>query len=167
MFSPKALTALLAVVIASAACYGGSPGSAPLSAEDAAAIRQVMEQDFTQFMMTDDWENLGGLMKEDAVIMVFGEPEAKGKAVILEALERNWGPLNMTKFDQASTMIDGRGDLAYARGTYSLAVEIEGAPRITDEGKYLVILEKQPDGTWLLSTINYSRNAAKPAVEGM
>jgi ketosteroid isomerase-like protein len=44
-------------------------------------------------------------------------------------------------------------------------VEIEGVPRITDEGKYLVIFEKQPDGTWLMSTINYSRNTAKPTVE--
>ena len=165
MFSPKTLTSLLAVVVASAACYGGGQGAGQLSDQDVAAIRQVMEQDFTQYMIADDWENLGGLMKDDAVIMVFGEPEAQGKGVILEALERNWGLLTLTKFEQVSTKIDGRGDLAYARGTYSLAVEVEGAPRITDAGKYLVILEKQADGAWLISTINYSRNAAKPTVE--
>jgi len=167
MFSPKTLTSLLAVVVASAACYGGGQGAAKLSDQDVAAINKVMEQDFTQYMMADDWQSLGGLMKADAVIMVFGEPEAHGSSVILEALERNWGVLDMTKFEQVNTKVDGRSDLAYARGTYSLAVEMEGVPRISDTGKYLVILEKQADGAWLMSTINYSRNAAKPTVEDM
>ncbi|KPK62168.1 MAG: hypothetical protein AMS21_08045 [Gemmatimonas sp. SG8_38_2] len=167
MFSPKILTSLLAIVACSAACYGGGQGADALSEQDVAAIAQITEEQFTQYMIADDWENLGNLMKDDVVLMSFGVPEVQGKEVILEALERNWGLLPLTKFEQRNTKIDGRGDLAYARGTYSLAVEIEGSPRISDEGKFLVIFEKQADGAWLMSTVNYSRNTAKPTVEEM
>jgi len=167
MFSPNRLANVLTIVIASAACYAGSQGAGPLSEQDVSAIDQIMEQKFTQYMIADDWENLGKLMKDDVVLMSFGVPEVQGKDVILEALDRNWGLLPLTKFEQKNTKIDGRADLAYARGTYSLAVEIEDAPRISDEGKYLMIFEKQADGAWLISTINYSRNSDKPTVEKM
>jgi ketosteroid isomerase-like protein len=39
-------------------------------------------------------------------------------------------------------------------------------PEIRDQGKYLMILEKQPDGSWLVSTASYSRNIARPEVQG-
>ncbi len=165
MISPKALATIFTVIVAGSACYGGGQGAGQLSEQDVAAIRRFTEQELTEAMIADDWETLGKNMKDDAVLMSFGVPEVHGKALILDVLERNWGLLELTKFEQKSTKIDGRGDLAYARGQYSLAVEIEGVPRITDEGKYLMIFEKQPDGAWLMSTINYSRNTAKPTVE--
>ena len=47
--------------------------------------------------------------------------------------------------------IDGRGDLAFARGTYSWTVRVgEGEP-VSDTGKWLTIGRRQADGTWLLS----------------
>ncbi len=46
---------------------------------------------------------------------------------------------------------DGVGDLAYDRGSYSVTVSIEGMPEpLTDAGKYVVLLRKQTDKSWLI-----------------
>ncbi len=47
--------------------------------------------------------------------------------------------------------IDGRGDLAFARGTYSWTVRIGDGEPVADHGKWLTIWREQADGTWLLS----------------
>ena len=154
---------LLAVI--GFACAAPSQQPAGLTAEDVAAIRRLTEQEFTALMAAHDFEGVGGLLMESAVIMPFGEPAQEGKATIIDVLERNWGVLPITKFTQSTVKIDGRGDLAYARGTYAITVQGEGMPEIRDQGKYLTILEKQPDGRWLVSTTSYSRNIAKPEVE--
>ena len=46
--------------------------------------------------------------------------------------------------------IEGRGDLAYVRGTYTMTLHPDGAPEpVEDAGKYLEIRRKQSDGSWL------------------
>ena len=45
--------------------------------------------------------------------------------------------------------IEGRGDLAYVRGTYSITVRPPGASGPTkDTGKCIEIWRKQADGSW-------------------
>jgi ketosteroid isomerase-like protein len=45
--------------------------------------------------------------------------------------------------------IEGRGDLAYVRGTYSMTATPAGASGPTkDTGKYIEIWRKQADGSW-------------------
>jgi ketosteroid isomerase-like protein len=146
------------------ACAGPTEQPAGLSAEDVAAIRKLTEEDFTALAAAHDFEGVGGLVTENAVIMPFGEAAQEGKATIVDVLDRNWGSLPIAEFTQNTVKIDGRGDLAYARGTYAIKVQGEGMPEIRDQGKYLQILEKQPDGRWLVSTAAYSRNTARPEV---
>ena len=155
---------ILLLTIMGVACAAPTQQPAGLSADDIAAIRKLTEQDFTALMAAHDFEGVGSLLMENAVIMPFGEPAQEGKATIIDVLERNWGSLPIAEFTQQSVKIDGRGDLAYARGTYAIKVQGEGMPEIRDQGKYLTILEKQPDGRWLMSTAAYSRNIARPEV---
>jgi ketosteroid isomerase-like protein len=155
---------ILLLAIMGFACAAPSQQPAGLSAEDVAAIRKLTEGDFTALAAAHDFEGVGGLLTENAVMMPFGEPAQEGRATIIDVLDRNWGVLPIAEFTQQSVKIDGRGDLAYARGTYSIKVQGEGMPEIRDQGKYLTILEKQPDGRWLVSTAAYSRNIARPEV---
>lgn len=155
---------ILLLAVTGFACAAPSQQPAGLSAEDVAAIRKLTEEDFPAHLAAHDFEGVGGLLTDDAVIMPFGEPAQEGKATIIDVLERNWGSLPIAEFTQRTVKIEGRGDLAYARGTYAIKVQGEGMPEIRDQGKYLTILEKQPDGRWLVSTTSYSRNIAKPEV---
>ena len=58
------------------------------------------------------------------------------------------------------------GEMAYDRGRYTMEItpKAGGAP-ITDEGKYLVLLQHQSDGSWKVSRDidNSSKPAAPPA----
>ena len=47
--------------------------------------------------------------------------------------------------------IVGKGDLAFARGTYSFTIVPEGATPITDRGNYVEIWRKGADGVWRIS----------------
>jgi len=166
MHSLKNGASVILLALMGFACAAPSQQPAGLSAEDVAAIRKLTQEDFTALLAAHDFEGVGGLLADNAVIMPFGEPAQEGKATIVDVLQRNWGVLPIADFSQESIKIDGRGDLAYARGTYEITVQGEGMPRIHDQGKYLMILEKQPDGSWLVSTASYSRNIAKPEIEG-
>jgi ketosteroid isomerase-like protein len=48
--------------------------------------------------------------------------------------------------------LEGRGDVAYARGSYSMKIAVPGAPAPVDEkGKYVEIWRRQADGSWKLA----------------
>ena len=53
------------------------------------------------------------------------------------------------KFQQLELVVSG--NIAYEVGRYSVVVEPEDQAAVNDNGKYLVIWERQPDGDWLMS----------------
>ena len=54
----------------------------------------------------------------------------------------------MSDFKLDIVEMDGRGDLAYIRGNYSLKMTPPGAASTADRGKFIEIWRKQPDGSW-------------------
>jgi ketosteroid isomerase-like protein len=63
--------------------------------------------------------------------------------------------------------VDGYGDIAYARGTYSETYSVEGVSEpIADSGKILAVLRKQPDGLWLFSVWMWNSDLAPGPGEG-
>jgi ketosteroid isomerase-like protein len=44
--------------------------------------------------------------------------------------------------------VDGRGDIAYARGNYSMTLSPPGVAPIRDHGKWVEVWRKQADGSW-------------------
>jgi ketosteroid isomerase-like protein len=48
--------------------------------------------------------------------------------------------------------VDGRGDLAYVRGTYVLTIAaMEGQPAMTDRGKYVEIWRRAGGREWRIA----------------
>jgi ketosteroid isomerase-like protein len=166
MHSLKSRAGIFLIALAGSACATASQEPATLSEQDVEAIRTLIEQDFTAKLAAHEMESVGAMLTESAVIMPFGEPQQEGRATIVDILDRNWGVLPIAEFTQQALKIDGRGDLAYARGTYSIKVQGQGLPQIQDQGKFLTIFEKQADGSWFMSTMSYSRNTEKPEVKG-
>ena len=56
----------------------------------------------------------------------------------------------MLSFTSSAVDVDGYGDLAYARGIYSLSFLAE-VDTVTVDGKWVQIFRKQPDGSWLIA----------------
>ncbi len=137
--------AVLAVLSASlAACAGGA---ASLSDADIAAIEEGSAA-FVAATNANDWGGVAALNTEDAVMMGPNGPAVEGRAAI-EAFFAAYPPFS--GFTLNPVEIDGRGDLAFVRGTYSLTLEIEGMEPTPDTGKYIEIRRKQADGSGVLA----------------
>ncbi|NIM49751.1 MAG: DUF4440 domain-containing protein [Gemmatimonadales bacterium] len=154
------LPAVAALALALAGCR---QQAGPLSDEDIAAIRSLGEQELVEVLLAEDWAGFAAGFTEDAVRMPPNEPLHQGREVIEQWAAANWGPLTTTQFSQTALEIDGRGDLAYARGSYSVTVEIPGVPEpASDVGKFLAILRKQEDGGWLVSVAIFNSDLPLP-----
>lgn len=123
-------------------------GIKALSEEDVTAIKAAHDA-FIQVVMTGGWGAVIEFYTEDAVFMPPNAPIVQGKKAMM-AFSKMWPPV--TAFDLTIEDIDGRDDLAYVRGAYSQTIELEGAPEpIQDKGKFVEIMRKQQDGSWLIS----------------
>ena len=121
------------------------PPKAGLPAEDVAAIRRLTDE-WKRFMVAADFESLAKCYTEDAVVMPPGHPTVRGRDAIQKWIA---GFPRATRFDNEIEQIDGRGDLAYVRGRYSMTLQPQGAPTpVEDAGKYVEIRKRQPDGSW-------------------
>src|SRR5262249_20915537 len=103
-------------------------------------------------------DELVGLYAEDAVFMPPHQPAVQGRAALRAWMEA-FPPLSL--FEVQVDEIDGRADLAYARGRYWMKFQPEGASEpVGDFGKYVEIRKKQPDGSWLLTVDIFNSDKA-------
>lgn len=123
-------------------------GPAGLSAQDEAAVR-ALDAEWARASSAGDGAAVAALYAADASILPPMEPMRQG-----EAAKKYWvdfaasfsGPTELT-----TTAVEGRGDLAYAVGTYRVSVTPKKAgakPLPVEVGKYVEVLKKQPDGSW-------------------
>jgi len=148
MFKRNGFFVWLVIVLTSTACQAPSQEAGPLSKDDVEAIEGIFQQ-YVQAFLAKDLNAYTGLWTEDAVEMPPNSPALEGR----EAIIQNWmgGPAP-TEFILDVAEIDGGGDLAYVRGTYSITMTAaDMSEPMTDVGKYLSILKKQPDATWLFA----------------
>ncbi len=145
MKSITKLPVLAVLAVSVAACAGGA---ASLSDADIAAIEDGSAA-FVAATNACDWGGLAALYTEDAWMLPPNGPAIQGPAAI-ETFFAAYPPFS--GFTLNPIEIDGRGDLAFVRGTYSLTLEIEGMEPTPDTGKYIEIHRRQPDGSWLLAT---------------
>ncbi|MGH7522576.1 MAG: YybH family protein [Gemmatimonadales bacterium] len=86
---------------------------------------------------------------ENGVFLPPNQGAVEGRAAI-RAWFQQFPP--MSEFTLTAIDIDGRGDLAYVRGTYALTITgPDGKAAMSDHGKFIEIRRKQPSGRWLMS----------------
>jgi uncharacterized protein (TIGR02246 family) len=161
---------LAALLVLGAACQpapktealGGESAVAPagLSTEDEAAIR-ALDAEWARAASEGEANAVAALYTSDATVLPPMEPLRQGEAASkywIDVLASFSGPT-----DLKTTTVEGRGDLAYAVGSYrqTLTPKKSGAkPLPTEEGKYIEILKKQADGSWKIVYDMWSPNAA-------
>ena len=146
----------LAPIILGLACQ---TQTAALSSADIAAIR-ASEEAFAQNAKTRNDSANAAQYTESAVFMPPNQPAVTGRAAIGRWMS---GFPPMSDFGLTPIDIDGRGDLAYVRGTYSLTIAASGkVPAMPDHGKYVEIRRKQPDGSWLMAVDIFNSDVPAP-----
>jgi uncharacterized protein (TIGR02246 family) len=131
-----------------------------LSASDVAGIRSA-DSVFVAAANAGDAERVAEVYAEDGAVLAPNLPPQKGRT----AVKAFWGGFldaYTVRFEVTSDTIEGRGDLAYNQGHYRFTAvpKAKGVPGVADEGKFLEILKKQPDGSWKYVVDMYSSNLA-------
>lgn len=119
-----------------------------LTADDHEAIR-AFYPNWTARVLARDFDDMFELYTEDAVIMPPNHPALRGRDEILAFMQAF---PKVTKAEFHVDEVDGRGDLAYVTGRYSLTLEAADAPGpVEDVGKFIEIRRRQADGSWKVS----------------
>lgn len=161
-----ALAAALSLAPALGLLAACSSAPAPLSDADRAAI-QAFDSSFMVAANAGSVEGLTALYTDSATVMPPGMPASKGT----EAIRQMWTGMmaqGRPSLRLTNTMIHGLGGLAYTTGTY----HVEFAPADTaapapppEDGKYLVVLRKQQDGSWKVVADIWNSDAPPPMPE--
>jgi len=137
----------------------GCQGPAGLSEADRTAIRQAVD-DYVKLRSARDFKGVAALYAEDAILLPPNQAAVQGRAAI-QATQEASPPFS--NYQVPVLEIEGTGDLAYCRGSYSLAVTPAGAAPIEDRGKYLAIFRKQADGSWKVLRDIFNSDVPLPA----
>jgi ketosteroid isomerase-like protein len=131
-----------------------------ISLADEAKIRSA-DSTFVAAANAADVAGILAVYASDAALLAPNLPPQKGH----DAIKAFWGGLldaYTVRFEVVSDTIEGRGDLAYNQGHYRFTAvpKAKGVPGVADEGKFVEILKKQPDGSWKYVVDMYSSNLA-------
>jgi uncharacterized protein (TIGR02246 family) len=140
-----------------------APPAEPLAAADIAAIRAT-DSAFTSAMGAGNAAAVAAIYLPDAHVMPPDAAPVEGRAAIQQFIAGFLGAYQLT-ITVSADEIEGRGDLAYARGHYTMegAPKAAGTPPLREEGKFLEVLRRQPDGTWRYAVDMWSPNGRAPA----
>jgi uncharacterized protein (TIGR02246 family) len=155
-------TITVAMLLASGLSGCAAKVPAAFTDADRTEIRAVVDS-FTTALRNNDFTTAASWYAENGVIMPPNAPAVEGRAGIQKALE---GFGRVSAVSQPVVEVEGVGDLAYARVNYDATFTPAGmtAP-ITDKGKVLIVLRKQPDGKW--RTIRGMHSSDLPAPGSM
>ena len=126
------------------------------AAADTKAIEQTLRD------LDDQWSTAAGakdlektvsFYSADAIVMPPNAPAVTTK----EAIRKVWqdllgAPGLVIKWRTTKVEVATSGDLACLSGTYELTMNDPSGRPINDQGKYVVVWEKQSDGKWKCGT---------------
>jgi uncharacterized protein (TIGR02246 family) len=146
-----------------AACQ---PASAPLSDDDVAAIRNLATS-YAQAYVAKDVDGVVAVYADDAFEMPPDVPANVGKTAIRNSYQRAFAVMaDVGEMTLTPVEIDGIGELAYDRGTWSWTGVLPGTTEATTmTGKYVAILRRQEDGTWLWTEVIWNGDEPMPQAE--
>ena len=104
-----------------------------------------------------------GFYTEDAKILANNMEMVSGRQAIQEfwktAME-----MGVKKMNLETVEVGYDGNLAYERGVSIVDIEPKGEQARTEKGKYLIVLKRQPDGSWKVAVdIWNSDSPAQPS----
>jgi uncharacterized protein (TIGR02246 family) len=145
-----ALVAALSLSALVAVAQDRSASDASLEA-DLAAIEDFNRR-YVQAINDGDIDTLAALTTDDHLMITPNRPPLAGKAALVAAMTRAFEGTEIDEtWTPVETVVDG--DLAYQRGTYTVAARPKGsdAEMRTTSGSFLRIYRRQPNGEWRMT----------------
>lgn len=144
------------LIVVLAACKAAPPS---LTEADKAGIRAVTDSFVAYFHANRDSAQ-AGLYTERGTLLPPNMGVVEGRPAIL-AFFQNFPP--MPDFAIMNIEIDGLGDLAYVRGTYSYTIPAANRQAaVSDHGKFIEIRRRE-GGKWLIAADIFNSDVPVPA----
>jgi ketosteroid isomerase-like protein len=153
------LRILAAMLLISAACRDHPAADQPEAAEDAAVL--AVDSAFAAALNAGHLEGIGRTYDDDALLLPPAALPVRGR----EAIQGYWGGLLGTYHVHLTFGVDRfeiRDDRAFVTGHYRIETRPRSAevPALAPEdGKFLEVLKRQPDGSWSYLVDMFSSNA--------
>ncbi len=136
-----------------------APSTAELTDGDRSAITALSDR-YLQALVDDDVDALASLFVEDGIRLVNEGAVTHGRAAIhaIGNLTPTGNPVgDFLSFRTNNATIGGEGNLAYSWLDYDLTiVASEGAEPSIFYGRFLNVIRRQPDGTWLFVAVMFN-----------
>ncbi len=159
---------LLAALLLSACQPVVAQPQAPPSDEEVAAAVDAIWREYEASQMANDPDRWIALWTDDGVKMPPDTPALEGKQPIYARAQRGMNNAPTDEMVITALETQNAGDWAYSRGTFTVTYTIAetGVQEMMD-GKFMTILQRQPDGTWKIHRDIHNSNvppvAAPPA----
>ncbi len=115
---------------------------------DAKTIKDT-EAAWVKAAATKDVEAFAAFYADDAALLMPNAPLFSGKQPIKDALKPMMSDPNFSiSFLANKVEVSKSGDLAYTQGPYKMTFSDIRGNKFDDDGKYLTVWRKLPDGTW-------------------
>jgi uncharacterized protein (TIGR02246 family) len=148
-----ALLGELVIVVAVSACSPATEtsGSAVSAEQDMAAIGRVRD-DYMAAWKAGDAGAIVDLYTADAVLLPRNQPTVTGHDAIMQYSAGFFAQFVPDGIKLTSEETKVSGDLAMDRGTFDImATPKTGGDQVHEMGRYIVLLQRQADGSWKLT----------------
>jgi uncharacterized protein (TIGR02246 family) len=142
------LIVAIGVMTMAVACAPG--GEKHDMAADVAAIAKVRDG-YAAAFKSGNATSLGALFTADAHSMGNAQPTATGSQGVEAATKAMMDQMSGQDIVITPEKTDVSGDMAYDRGSYKTTLTPKGGAPMVEEGRYLVVLKRQADGSWKLA----------------
>jgi uncharacterized protein (TIGR02246 family) len=131
--------------------------------EDMDAVMDTVWTEYSDSIGAGDIERWVEAWVDDGIQMPPGEPAVVGKPNILARNSAAFAPFDVS-MSITNQEVVAAGEWAYARGVYEATLTPKaGGEDIPVDGKYMTILQKQPDGTWKIYRDIFNSNVPSSA----
>ena len=152
---------LVALLLAAAVTSCAPP--APDVAQDRKASEAITQQS-QKDLLAGNFDTTLATYADDAVSMPHGGPMIKGKEAIRAEMVRMIGTgMKFSKVIFTTLDVKVNGNSAFEIGTFDMAFAMPGGSEMSEQGKYLTVYERGPDGKWRIKVETWNGDAPTPA----
>ena len=116
---------------------------------------EALGNQHSQAILDGDVEAATALFTDDAVILSMGEKVARGRNEVA-AMMADWAVCaRRSKGDKKQTLaFHCNGNLAWWAASYSEELEDDNGSTEIETGKFMDVLQRQPDGSWRFQAVS-------------
>lgn len=165
MLRSAVVLSFVVVTLGLAACSSAPPETREADLQAIAALRDAYTSAFT----AEDAAKAAAAFAPDGILMNDNAPAVAGREAIRAHYEKLMAGMDcQVELTPEETVVNG--DWAFDRGQTLVHIMAKdpksSAPMIMDQGKYVAILRRQPDNSWLIGRVIANSNISLPPPDG-